>query len=124
LVQQLLKRHPELDQVAVERLAEEHTDELQFRTPHVTTWQDFLWPAHCGDYCCFIKEAGKPDLVAIAPDGQTRSFFELSDDNAFQYVWEGIRPDSPKDCSTAYSIGVYLFQCLACHEYVVLWDQE
>jgi hypothetical protein len=37
-------------------------------------------------------------------------------------VWRAIRPDSPKDNSTAYSVGVYLFQCLRCQEYVILWD--
>jgi uncharacterized protein CbrC (UPF0167 family) len=89
------------------------------------TWQDYSWPVHCGDYCCFIKEAGKPDLLSIAPEGKMHLLFDISavDDN-FKYLWEGVRPDSPKDNSTAYSVGVYLFQCLSCKAHIVLYDSD
>lgn len=121
LRQQIKSLHPELTQVEIEKLTNIRDAELQQRTPHLVTWQDFFWPAHCGDYCCFIKEAGKPDLSGIAPEGKVHLLFGAKDDE-FNHWWEGVRPDSPKDNSTSYSIGVYLFQCLHCHEYIVLWD--
>ena len=108
----------------MENFVKDRNNELEHRTPHVITWQDFFWPAHCGDYCCFIKEAGKPDLVPIAPEGKYHLLFNDIDDESFRYFWEGIRPDSPKDNSTAYSIGVYLFQCLHCKQFIILNDSD
>jgi uncharacterized protein CbrC (UPF0167 family) len=108
-------------------LVRERTAELEHRTPHLTTWQDFFWPAHCGDYCTFIKEVGQPELSALAPDGDGVTFLasharDVADLEHAREVWSGVRPDAPEDGTVAYSLGVYLFQCLVCQEYVVLWD--
>src|SRR5262245_5590708 len=32
------------------RMVAERTGELQFRTPPLVRWQDWAWPACCGDY--------------------------------------------------------------------------
>jgi hypothetical protein len=53
-------------------------------------------------------------LVAHAPD--------IADMAHAMEVWEGVRPDVPLDGRVAYSIGIYLFQCLNCGECVLLWD--
>lgn len=120
---QIREKHPYLSILEVESLAQAKDDELIHRTPTVITWQDFEWPIHCADYCCFIKEAGKPDILKIAPVGKTHLLFQSSDDDERFREWlEDIRPDSPSDNSISYSIGVYLFQCLNCQEYVALWD--
>jgi uncharacterized protein CbrC (UPF0167 family) len=119
---------PDIDRDQINDLVRQRTMELSQRTPHLETWQDFFWPVHCGDYCCFIKEVGKPDLDELAPDSDGLKFFDehLREEHAgitnASDVWNAIRPDSPKDNSTAYSVGGYLFQCLHCEKYVIHWD--
>lgn len=63
LLEQLREKHPELDEAKIEALARKRTEELIYRTPCPLTWQDFSWPTHCGDYCCFVKEVGKSERV-------------------------------------------------------------
>jgi uncharacterized protein CbrC (UPF0167 family) len=72
--------HPQYAAAEIERIIEEADAELRYRTPPIITWQGLLWPAHCGDYCCFVKEAGKPDLVPLAPDGKLHRLFNSEDD--------------------------------------------
>jgi uncharacterized protein CbrC (UPF0167 family) len=127
LESQLRTGFPDWDEVKVKAVAKERTDELMVRTPKPLTWQDFLWPAHCGDYCCYIGEVGKPDLKALAPSGDGRAFLtaHLHPDEAGTDVadlWNSVRPNSPMTHPEAYSVGVYLFQCLHCGQYVIHWD--
>jgi len=125
LKKEIQQKQPQLNESEIVRLAKIANDELCHRTPHVVTWQDFLWPVHCADYCGVIKEAGKPDLLKIAPMDEVRLMFGSIDDENFKDWFEtGIRPDSPNDNLIAYSIGVYLFQCLHCQKYIVLWDTD
>jgi uncharacterized protein CbrC (UPF0167 family) len=124
LTRQIQAAHPEFDEAQVQSAAEPLRAELEQRTPSPTTWQDFLWPAHCGDFCCYIKEAGQPDLRRIAREGDTAELFPDEEPDDFEEWLDGIRPDSPRDNSTPYSTSVYLFQCLHCSQYVVLWDSD
>lgn len=110
---------------AAQALAEERTRELEERTPHVVTWQDFLWPAHCGDYCAFEGEVGQRELARLSPTGDGASFFtehlhptlrELTPEYA-----DLVPPHAPKP-GAAWSVGVWLFRCLACARPVILWD--
>ena len=128
LRQQLTKLQTELSDSERERVVGERTDELQYRTPPLVTWQDWFWPAHCGDYCRFLKEAGKLDLERLAAPQSGRSFLasHLGDaaDTDLDYLWQCIRPDSPKDGSVPYDVGLWLFQCLACGDHVLVWDSS
>ena len=130
LHEQLQEKIPELVEAEIEMLVKQRTAELEHRTPHLITWQDFFWPAHCGVYCCFIKEVGKVDLNELAPDGDGRAYLsahlhgDLIDSTDTSSIWEEIRPDSLKDNSDAYAIGVYLFRCLICGAYTILWDSQ
>lgn len=125
---QLREGHPDLDEAELESVVKERTEQLIRRTPQPATWQHLIWPAHCGDYCCYLKEAGTPDLEALAPGGDGKAFFadHLLDpeETDADLVWEGIRPDSPRDSSISYTVGVYLFQCRHCGEYLIHWDCE
>ena len=49
LEQHLAHLHPELTAQARQTLAYGQTTELEQRTPPVVTWQNFLWPVHCGE---------------------------------------------------------------------------
>jgi uncharacterized protein CbrC (UPF0167 family) len=122
----LKERHPELSQAQIEALSQSRRSELEQRTPAIMTWQDLWWPAHCGDYCCYVKEAGQQDFNRLASDGDGLSFFRTHLKDADRYdvedVWDSMRPDAPQDNSVGYSVGVYLFQCLECGEYVIEWD--
>ena len=124
LYQQLEDIHYRKHDEEIQMLAEPLRAELEQRTPPLPSWQDWPWPAHCGDYCEYVKEAGQPDLLAVAsPEGQPR-LFGAKDDAAFREWWSRLRPDSPEDNSTPYSPGVYLFQCLHCKQFVVEWDAD
>ncbi|HEX5572371.1 MAG TPA: CbrC family protein, partial [Ktedonobacterales bacterium] len=123
----LATTHPEMSEAEIERVARQRTIEVETRTPSPQTWQYFDWPAHCGDYCRYIKEVGQPELLALAADGDGPAYLaahasDISDIEHAREVWEGIRPDAPTDISQAYSVGVYLFTCLVCGEHVLLWD--
>ncbi len=127
LRRQLRELRPRLSGAELNRLVSEREAELCYRTPHLTTWQDFFWPAHCGDFCRFVKEIGKPELSALAHDGDGVAFLaaharDISDLSHAREVWEDIRPDIPRDGAVAYSVGVYLFRCVTCDEPVLLWD--
>jgi uncharacterized protein CbrC (UPF0167 family) len=125
---QIKVAEPQLSEEEIEALVNDKTAEVEERTPHIVSWQDIEWPAHCRDYACFVKEAGKPDLNALSPDGDGRMFLyehlyhglttDLDD------LWASVRPDSPTSNEVSYSTAVYLFQCLTCHDYTILWDIE
>jgi len=118
--------------ISAERLASlvaERTDELTHRTPYVTTWQDFIWPVHCTDYCRYEKEAGRRDFQTLAGASDPKQFFvqHLTPSGRgtdLDHLWQSVRDDSPVDNSIAYSTAVYLFSCLVCATPVVLWDCE
>lgn len=129
LRQQLQAPGTELGDKKIEETIRERTDALVYATPHLVTWQDFFWPAHCGDYCRFLKEVGQPELNELAPDGDGLTFFRTHADNIqdeahAREVWEDIREDSPTNGENAYPMGVFLFQCLGCGEHVIHWDME
>jgi uncharacterized protein len=125
---QLATLHSDHSADEIETIARPLSVEVMQRTPHPSTWQNFFWPAHCGDYCRYEREVGKPDLLALAGDREVLAFIEeclQEDDRAntdTHYLWESLRPDSPKGITPAYDIGVYLFQCLTCDRYLLLWD--
>lgn len=124
---QLRELQPQLSDEEREQLVRERTAELEHRTPQIMTWQDWFWPAHCGDYCQFIKEVGQPEITRLSPDGDGPAFLaahadDITDLEQAKDVWTGVRPDIPIHNKVTYSLGVYLFRCLVCGEHVLRWD--
>jgi uncharacterized protein CbrC (UPF0167 family) len=105
----------------VEGEVEERRRELEERTPRLVTWQDWWWPAHCGDFCRFVGETGQAELAELAPDGDGARFVasHLPVDEA-PLEWGWVLPSLAGD--EGYEVGVYLFQCLDCQAYVIRWD--
>ncbi len=99
-------------------------DELEQRTPLLVTWQDFLWPAHCDDYCQFEREVGQRELDDLA-DGDGATFFRdhLHADLAeHDFGWEDVPPRGPRTRDESNSPSVYLFTCTRCERPVLWWD--
>ncbi len=127
LFKQLRMLNPKLWTDDLERMAAERSAEVEQRTPHLVTWQDMQWPAHCGDYCCFIKGAGIADFGKLAPDGNAQAFFQShlygrDKETDLDFLWKAVREDSPQNNKESYWTETYLFQCLHCGEYVIRWD--
>lgn len=129
LREQLQVKLPNQAEKKRENLMRSRSDEVAYATPPLETWQDFSWPAHCADYCRFLKEVGQPELNEAAPDGNGFAFFRthttgLTDEEHAREVWDQVREDRPENGAEPYAVGVYLFQCRECGEYVMYWDEE
>ena len=129
LIDELTRFYPNWDETQISQTAKQRAVELEQRTPLIQTWQPFLWPSHCGDYCCYLREAGKADFDEIAPDGQGQEFFaqHLNDtykaDTEFvREIWGGIQPGKSPNQPLIWPQGAYLFQCLVCSRYIIDWD--
>lgn len=108
-------------------LLAELTRELEGHTPPLITWQDLLWPAHCGDYCRFVKEVGRKDVETLAGGDDPQSYLEehleegARESTDIDDLWESITPGSLEKASR-WGTCAYLFECLVCAEHVILWD--
>ncbi|HEU4964384.1 MAG TPA: CbrC family protein [Bacilli bacterium] len=139
LLEQLNKLYPMRWQEGNEVEAETRRLELEHRTPAILTFQDMLWPAHCGDFVRYVKEVGQQDLQELAGDGDGKQLFrELlkqslagnlssGDEGQFEEMVDGVWSDMPTGSPTKPAdahVGVYLFQCLHCGEYLVRFDTD
>ena len=109
-------RYPKMSRAEVETLAQERTIELVHCTPKIKGLSAYYWASHCGNFCCFIKEAGQLDMHWLAPNGNGHAFLESLLDAD---IWDMLRPDAPVDNSVEHHVGLYLFQCLECGKYRV-----
>lgn len=90
LKQQITQRYADYTDQQVEELAQEKSFEITYCTPRIQTWQDYLWPAHCGDYCRFIKEVGQIELLQIAELEQIKDLLAIEDEIDFRPIWKSI----------------------------------
>jgi uncharacterized protein len=93
--------------------------ELEQRTPHLVTWQDFYWPAHCSDFCRFEREVGQRELGS-------EEFFRKHlhpDLHDASLEWEvDVPARGPGSRNESNSPSVYFFRCLVCDTPVLWWD--
>ena len=95
-----------------EACAPEAKDELAHKTPSPTTWQDFFWPVHCGDFCAFVAYVGYEELVAMGLAESAEPIEPLPDGLTLRDLQNGPGA-SPQG---------YLFRCLGCGKNLVLCD--
>lgn len=86
-------------------------DEIVFRTPGFSGWQQEKWFTHCGDAATFLGRVGFEELKAFPPSAAEaiREDTGISDDDE----WEEFLEQLDKDGSPV----AYLFQCLHCGSY-------
>jgi uncharacterized protein len=108
-----------------DRIVRERTGELEFRTPPLITWQDILWPAHCGDYCRFEGEVGLRELSSLSAEGDGWEYFlEHVDEPVPEDLGPDDLPEQLSEDGRASSLAVYHFRCLGCAQSVIRWDLD
>ncbi|WP_128548669.1 CbrC family protein [Larkinella soli] len=133
LKRQLTERHPDLDENEIDAMAEEKTRELEKTTPHLVTWQDWLWPCADGDYCQFIGYGSRPLYNRLSRDFNGQALFEsslyytLRDDSDADALWEEEMPRKEVrtyEESSRYSTLFYVFKSLHSDQIITTWDSD
>jgi uncharacterized protein CbrC (UPF0167 family) len=123
LTAQLASLRPDLSPTDLALEVRARTAELEQRTPGLCTWQDFFWPAHCGDYCIFVEEVGRQELIELAGGEDPLTWFCSLASGADMHVWDAVRKDSARANSTvSYDVTIYRFSCRVCRTVVLHWD--
>lgn len=83
-------------------------EEIAYRTPGFSGWQQECWWSHCGDASAFIGRAGKAELLAFGSEAITaiRESTGLSDGPE----WHEFLNALDKDASPT----AYIFKCTKC----------
>lgn len=84
-------------------------DEVAFRTPGFSGWQQERWFTCCGDAACFIGRAGYKELLALGASAieAIRVESELEGEEWEDYLKGLAKDDQPT---------AYLFRCLHCRK--------
>jgi uncharacterized protein CbrC (UPF0167 family) len=96
------------DNESRESISQEVMEEVAYRTPGFSAWQQGRWLAHCGDACAFLGPAGKRELKAYRSKDlleSIRADVEM-DEPEFQDYLDGMDKD--------YGQTAYVFRCLHC----------
>lgn len=128
LREQIAEQNPTLGADDVAKQVERKFAALTEQTPPMATHAPLLWPAHCGDFCVYEKEAGKADLAAIAPGGDVEAFFMLhflqTDDHQDpQSILKRMHAEAIENNHISHSPAVYLFRCGTCDEHFLVSDE-
>lgn len=105
------------------RLIEERTSEIEYRTPSLVSWQDWAWPACCGNDLRFEGEVGREELDRLAEgDGGWQWFLgHLREPLPEGFDVSNLAPRASSS-TEQWSLVAYHFRCLHCGESIVLWD--
>jgi hypothetical protein len=142
LQQQIRILNRELSDEQIEKTANEKTNEIEYKTPKIDSFQEITWPIHCADYCCFIGNVGKEELNNLSPDGNGRKFLDsvmfesshiyekvtyepITEYSGYSYdlndIWSYLPEHSPRKLQDPVSC-LFLFQCLTCGKYLGFTD--
>src|SRR5690242_14338438 len=91
-----------------DEVSEAVTEEVAFRTPGFSGWQQEQWWTHCGDAAQFIGRAGKKELKALGP--QAIAAIQDSAGLSDGPEWEGFFAALDKEGSPT----AYMFRCRKC----------
>jgi uncharacterized protein len=93
-----------------ERVPKAVIEEIIFRTPGFSGWQQELWFTHCGDGAAFLGRIGYEELIGFGRSAikAIRSNTGLSGQEWIEFMTKLKRDGSPT---------AYLFQCLHCGQY-------
>lgn len=92
-----------------EPIPPESLEELAYRTPCFSTWQDAMWMTHCGDAAAFLGEVGWDTLQSLPDAQQSLLDYGLPAEelpHLVKYGW----------------IAGFLFRCLTCGTHVAYYD--
>jgi len=128
---QLKDCNPLLSEEDVDTKARAITRNFERRTPLFPAWQDWPWPAHCGDYCRFQAIAGQGELNALSPKRKGKEILQRCLHPSFAAVtdidilWEELKPGSIVTLNHSLDLWdtmAYVFQCLTCEQIIITWD--
>jgi uncharacterized protein len=87
-------------------------DEVAFRTPGFSVWQQEHWLACCGDAAAFLGRAGRAELERQWPDAVASIQREcgMADGSDWQNYFRALDKDG--------SPTAYIFQCLHCGKHL------
>ena len=129
LKKQIKNLNPSISVKEIDDLAKEKTQELENKTPHLATWQDWNWPCADGDYCKFIGYGSKPFYQELAKGISDQEFFRDSfyDKNSFTNdLWEEVpkrRIENFEDSNQNSSV-FYVFRSLNSDKILTIWDSN
>ena len=103
--------------VVSEDIEQNRIDELMSRTPEMDTYQDIIWPTHCGDFCEFLDYIRSWDDVKRR--GIEKDIIKDLKENSDFSVSEVKKNLDPESCM----IG-YLFRCLHCGKHNLYIDLD
>lgn len=91
-----------------EEVADEVIEEVAFRTPGFSGWQQEAWWTHCSDAAEFLGRVGKPELEALGAEAvdAIRESMELDDGPEWQRFFNALDKEGGPTA--------YLFRCRHC----------
>lgn len=124
---QLGERHADWTAAMIEADVQAKREQLERRTPPILSWQEWSWPACCGDFCRFLRHAGRRELDELAhhrdlPDGRALLAASLVDEPRPE-LWDWL-PAEPVGVHSNDSPQAYVFECLSCQHLRITWDSH
>lgn len=96
---------------------QEYIEELIYRTPGYSGWQQEHWLSHCGDFCAFQGYVGWQEIAAIAD--------ELEDDfKRIKIDYNITQAEVEEYLNNGGSLQGYLFECLHCGKHRLWIDSD
>ena len=98
-----------------EAVPESVIEEVGYRTPSFTAWQQEKWWTHCGDAAQFIDYAGRAELEGYGADCITRIKESAPvDPEQWDHIFGCLNKEG--------NMIAYVFRCLKCGAYGGYWD--